>query len=60
MRTGDLVLVRHSKRRRGEVRLLVKLDECLYEVEVSSRGALSILVVDEAGRPRFEPCPVPT
>lgn len=58
MREGTLRLVRESKRRRGWYRLLVELDGCMYELEISPRGVLSILVVDERGRARFEPCPI--
>ena len=57
MRTGTLVLTQRH-RTRPWTRLLVDLGDCLYEVEIKPSGTSSILLVDQHGRARFEPCPV--
>jgi hypothetical protein len=57
VKTGTLRLNQPHRRNPRSARLLVELDDDLYELEVNGPWVLSILVV-EGDRPRFEPCPV--
>lgn len=56
MRTGELRLVQQHKTRAAHFRLLVDLDDDLYELDVTPHGVFSKLLV-EGCEPVFEFCP---